>query len=99
MMSFKRANDATYIAQLLGRMIRTPMQMHIEVDDVLNDVHLYLPYLNEDTVNDIVEALQNSEGGDVYKRQIHTHCLPVSKTTETALVPLRKINRNSSIER
>ena len=23
---------------------------------------------------------------------IHTHCLPVSKTTETALVPLRKIN-------
>ena len=30
---------------------------------------------------------------------IHTHCLPVSKTTETALVPLRKINRNSSIER
>ena len=23
---------------------------------------------------------------------IHTHCLPVTKTTETALVPLRKIN-------
>lgn len=22
----------------------------------------------------------------------HKHCLPVSKTTETALVPLRKIN-------
>lgn len=65
MMSFKRANDATYIAQLLGRMIRTPMQMHIEVDDVLNDVHLYLPYFNEDTVKDIVEALQNSEGGEI----------------------------------
>ena len=65
MMSFKHANDATYIAQLLGRMIRTPMQMHIEVDDVLNDVHLYLPYFNEDTVKDIVEALQNSEGGEI----------------------------------
>lgn len=65
MMSFKRANDATYIAQLLGRMIRTPMQMHIEVDDVLNDVHLYLPYFNEDTVKDVVEALQNSEGGEI----------------------------------
>lgn len=25
-------------------------------------------------------------------RTIHTHCLPVTKTTETALVPLRKIN-------
>ena len=65
MMSFKHANDATYIAQLLGRMIRTPMQMHIEVDDVLNDVHLYLPYFNEDTVKDVVEALQNSEGGEI----------------------------------
>lgn len=65
MMSFKHADDATYIAQLLGRMIRTPMQMHIQVDDVLNDVHLYLPYFNEDTVKDVVEALQSTEGGDI----------------------------------
>lgn len=65
MMSFKHANDATYIAQLLGRMVRTPMQMHIQVDDVLNDVHLYLPYFNEDTVKDVVEALKSTEGGDI----------------------------------
>lgn len=65
MMSFKHANDATYIAQLLGRMVRTPMQMYIQVDDVLNDVHLYLPYFNEDTVKDVVEALQSTEGGDI----------------------------------
>lgn len=65
MMSFKHASDATYIAQLLGRMIRTPMQMHIQVDDVLNDVHLYLPYFNENTVKDVVEALQSTEGGDI----------------------------------
>lgn len=65
MMSFKHANDATYIAQLLGRMVRTPMQMHIQVDDVLNDVHLYLPYFNEGTVKDVVNALQNAEGGDI----------------------------------
>lgn len=65
MMSFKHANDATYIAQLLGRMVRTPMQMHIQVDDVLNDVHLYLPYFNENTVKDVVEALQSAEGGDI----------------------------------
>lgn len=65
MMSFRHANDATYIAQLLGRMIRTPMQMHIEVDDVLNDVHLYLPYFNEETVKDIIKALQGSEGGEI----------------------------------
>lgn len=65
MVSFKHANDATYIAQLLGRMVRTPMQSHIQVDDVLNDVHLYLPYFNENTVKDVVEALQSSEGGDI----------------------------------
>lgn len=65
MMSFKHASDATYIAQLLGRMVRTPMQMHIQVDDVLNDVHLYLPYFNEETVKNVVEALQSTEGGDI----------------------------------
>lgn len=65
MMSFRHATDATYIAQLLGRMIRTPMQMHIQVDDVLNDVHLFLPYFNEKTVKDVVDELQNSEGGDL----------------------------------
>ena len=65
MMSFRRATDATYIAQLLGRMIRTPMQMHIQVDETLNDVHLYLPYFNSDTVKDVVEELQNAEGGDI----------------------------------
>lgn len=65
MMSFKHANDATYIAQLLGRMVRTPMQMHIQVDDILNDVHLYLPYFNENTVKDVIEAFQSAEGGDI----------------------------------
>ncbi len=65
MMSFKHASDATYIAQLLGRMVRTPMQMHIQVDDVLNDVHLFLPYFSADTVKDVVDALQSAEGGDI----------------------------------
>lgn len=65
MMSFRRATDATYIAQLLGRMIRTPIQMHIQVDDILNDVHLYLPHFDSNTVKDVVEALQDAEGGEI----------------------------------
>ncbi len=65
MMSFRHATDATYIAQLLGRMIRTPMHMHIQVDETLNDVHLYLPYFNSGTVKEVVEELQNAEGGDI----------------------------------
>lgn len=65
MMSFRHATDATYIAQLLGRMIRTPMQQRIKVDDVLNDVHLYLPYFNANTVKNVIEALQSTEGGSI----------------------------------
>ncbi len=65
MMSFRHAADATYIAQLLGRMIRTPMQMHIQVDETLNDVHLYLPYFSSITVGKVVDELQNAEGGDI----------------------------------
>ena len=65
MMSFRHAEDATYIAQLLGRMIRTPLQMHILVDDYLNDVRLYLPHFNSDNVKKVIDELQNSEGGDI----------------------------------
>lgn len=41
------------------------MQMHIMVDDVLNDVHLFLPYFNADTVKDVAEALQSTEGDNL----------------------------------
>lgn len=62
MMSFRHASDATYIAQLLGRMVRTPLHMHILVDESLNDVHLYLPNFKADTVESVVDALQKAEG-------------------------------------
>ena len=65
MMSFRRAEDTTYIAQLLGRMIRTPLQCHINVDDYLNDVRLYLPYFERDSVKKVVDELQSAEGGEI----------------------------------
>ena len=65
MMSFRRAVDYTYIAQLLGRMVRTPLQQHVNVDETLNDVHLYLPQFNADTVYDVVKALQDEEGATI----------------------------------
>lgn len=65
MMSFRRAEDATYIAQLLGRMVRTPLQCHIMVDDYLNDVRLYLPYFNAETVKKVIQELQATEGGEI----------------------------------
>lgn len=63
MMSYRVARDATYIAQLLGRMIRTPQRMRIEVDESLNYVHLYLPHFDENTVEEVVKKLTEEEGG------------------------------------
>ncbi len=65
MMSFAVRNDPTYIAQLLGRMVRTPLQMRVMRDEFLNDVKLYLPHFNKDTVKKVVEELQSSEGGEI----------------------------------
>lgn len=65
MMSFRRAEDATYIAQLLGRMVRTPLQCHVLVDDSLNDVRLFLPYFNQETVQKVIDELQATEGGEI----------------------------------
>ena len=65
MMSFRRAQDATYIAQLLGRMIRTPLQRHIDVDETLNEVRLFLPHFNKDNVESVMKALQDEEGSEI----------------------------------
>jgi type III restriction enzyme len=61
MMSFRRAEDHTYIAQLLGRMVRTPLARRIERDAALNDVHLFVPYFDETAVKAVVEDLKNVE--------------------------------------
>lgn len=61
MMSFRSATDFTFIAQLLGRMIRTPLARRIESDAELNNVSLFLPYFNEKTVKDVIKALSENE--------------------------------------
>ena len=61
MMSFRRAEDHTYIAQLLGRMVRTPLARRIERDAALNDVHLYLPHFDTAAVQAVLKALENVE--------------------------------------
>ena len=65
MMSFAVRNDPTYIAQLLGRMVRTPLQMRVQRDEFLNDVKLYLPHFDKDTVKKVVDELQSNEGGEI----------------------------------
>lgn len=61
MMSFRHASDYTYIAQLLGRMIRTPLARRVESDAELNNVGLFLPFFDEQTVKMVEQALRDSE--------------------------------------
>ncbi|MBS0632446.1 MAG: DEAD/DEAH box helicase family protein [Verrucomicrobia bacterium] len=63
MVSFRPANDETYIAQLLGRMVRTPLARRIPGNDKLNAVDCLLPKFDRETVERIVKALREG-GGD-----------------------------------
>jgi type III restriction enzyme len=57
MMSFRRALDYTSIAQLIGRMVRTPLARRVESDELLNSVALYLPNYDAKAVKRVVAAL------------------------------------------
>ena len=57
MMSFRRAKDATFIAQLVGRMVRTPLARQIEQDDVLNSVSLLLPNFDAAELDRVIKHL------------------------------------------
>ena len=59
MMSFRPANDPTNIAQLVGRMVRTPLRKRVEGEhsDLLNAVDLYLPKYDEKALDAVVKHL------------------------------------------
>lgn len=63
MVSFRPASDQTYIAQLLGRMVRTPLARRIPGNDKLNSVECLLPKFDKETVEAVVRALRDG-GGD-----------------------------------
>lgn len=87
MMSFRRAEDATYIAQLVGRIVRTPLARRMEGNDLLNSVVLFLPHYDRQQVQTVVERLQaegdsgGAETGDA--RDFQT--LKVAKGKEALL--------------
>jgi type III restriction enzyme len=58
MMSFRRARDHTLIAQLVGRMVRTPLARRVENQDFLNTVALYLPYYDAAGLQRVVDQLK-----------------------------------------
>ena len=67
MMSFRRAADHTLIAQLVGRMVRTPLACRIEDDEFLGSVALFLPHYDEDGLKAIVAKLEDPDTGSPVK--------------------------------
>lgn len=61
MMSFRRAQDDTLIAQLIGRMVRTPLARRIEGSEILNSVSLYLPHYDAEGLTRVVNHLKQGD--------------------------------------
>jgi len=61
MMSFRNAQDHTYIAQLVGRMVRTPLARSIEGQEFLNTVALYLPHFDQNGLKAILDKLNTPD--------------------------------------
>lgn len=62
--SMRPHQDDTYIAQLIGRMVRTPLAKSVNIE-VLNSVSCFLPYFDPATLAKVVKYL-TEEGNDDY---------------------------------
>lgn len=56
--SERPAVDATHIAQIIGRMVRTPLKQRISTDDALNTVTCFLPKFDRETLHGIKAELE-----------------------------------------
>ena len=93
MMSFRKAEDATYIAQLVGRIVRTPLARRMEGNDLLNSVMLFLPYYNREQVQSVVARLQadGESGGSETGDESEFQTLRIAKGKEDLLDAYRRL--------
>lgn len=62
LISARPAKDQTHIAQLLGRMVRSPLARRVPGDEILNSVACYLPKFDRTTAGRVVRYITG--GGD-----------------------------------
>lgn len=55
--SQRRRSNPTYITQLIGRMVRTPLARRIDADEMLNSVACYLSDFDPESARDVVAYL------------------------------------------
>lgn len=61
LVSFRTRNDSTYVHQLLGRMMRTPLARRIPGNEVLNSVDCMLPHFDRKTSTAIAQMLMKGK--------------------------------------
>lgn len=61
MISFRVAEDRTYITQMLGRMVRSPLARRIPGNDRLNSVECLLPRFSKQTAEQVVDVLMKGD--------------------------------------
>jgi type III restriction enzyme len=88
MVSLRPAKDSTTIAQLVGRMIRTPGATHAP-DPRLESVMLYLPYYNQAEVKKVVDEIaKDTEGAAI----VELASEPTEKNPTVSTDVFNKIN-------
>lgn len=61
--SMRTHSDDTYIEQLIGRMVRTPLAENVNIE-LLNSVSCYLPYFDPKTLEKVVKYLTEENNED-----------------------------------
>ena len=81
-MSFRKSVDATTIAQLVGRMIRTPLARRIESDEALNTVELFLPHYDTANLENVLNALRSPEAHEGLGSTVVTQAVEYPRNPE-----------------
>lgn len=86
MMSFRRAQDPTSIAQLVGRMIRTPLARRIESDEVLNTVELFLPHYDAEALESVLSRLRSPDAEEGVPSRVESEAVEYPRNPEMTAV-------------
>lgn len=86
LVSFRPARDQTHIAQLLGRMVRSPLARRIPGNGRLNSVDCLLPYFDKTTAGRIVRYITGEDEE-----------LPMSGGATVVMVDPRFLEPNAAI--
>lgn len=92
LVSFRTAKDATYIAQLIGRIVRQPLARRIGSDGFLNQVYAVLPNFDDDEVDRVANLFnpgsETSTGADAVRATVASRPTPGAEDALASLVTL-----------